>query len=162
MKNIILLLVFVTGILPSFAQLKTTSVCPGFDADILDGNVNKIYPRAPIDQVKVKFPCFSEVVETEDNGKCAGVFYPDKGIYFYTERDYIEITEKYKGKLSIPLMGMQRAKLFGLLGHPKIKDIRWDAFQMQYGTLILYYSKSGSVNKIQMSSRSTETLKLCD
>lgn len=74
MKNIIWLLVFVTGTLPSFAQLKTTPVCPGFDADILDGNVNKIYPRAPIDQVKVKFPCFSEVVESEDTGKCAGVF----------------------------------------------------------------------------------------
>ena len=95
--------------------------------------------------------------------KCGGgVFYKDRDIYFYTGRDYIEIGPKFKGKLSIPLMGASRNSLFKWLGHPKIKDVSWDAFSTQYGILILYYTKANKVNKIQFSTQSTETIKLCE
>lgn len=144
------------------AQLKATTVCPAFTIDILDGKVNELYPSSTTGEIKSKLPCFSSTEEETAGAKCGGgVFYKDKDIFFYTGRDYVEIGEKFKGKLSIPLMGASRNNLFKWLGHPKIKDLNWDAFQMAYGTLVLYY-KGGKVSKLQFSTKSSETLSLCE
>ncbi len=146
-----------------FAQLKTTTVCPVFVVNILDGRVNELDPNSTVGEIKSKLPCFSGTEEETTSSKCGGgVFYKDRDIDFYTGRDYVEIREKFKGKLSIPLMGASRNSLFKWLGHPKIKDVNWDAFQMSYGTLVLYYSKAGKINKLQFSTKSTETLRLCE
>jgi hypothetical protein len=59
-------------------------------------------------------------------------------------------------------MGASRTSLFKWLGNPKIKDVNWDAYTTQYGILILYYTKAGKVNKIQFSTKSTETINLCE
>jgi hypothetical protein len=161
MKNIFLGLLSLIA-LSSAAQLKTTTVCPTFTVDILDGKVNGLYCVSTIGEIKSKLPCFTGSEEENNSSACGGgVFYKDKDIYFYTGRDYVEIREKFKGKLSIPLMGANRNNLFKWLGHPKIKDVNWDAFQMAYGTLILYY-KAGKVNKLQFSTKTTETLSLCE
>ncbi len=145
------------------AQLKTTTICPAFYIDILDGKVNELYPNSTNGEIKGKFPCFTSTEEESSPSKCGGnVLYKDKDIYFYTGRDYVEIREKFKGKLSIPLMGAARNGLFKWLGLPKIKDAGWDAFQTAYGTLILYFNKAGRVNKIQFSTKSTESLNLCE
>lgn len=145
------------------AQLKTTTVCPAFLVNILDGRVNELDPNSTIGEIKSKLPCFSGAEEETTSAKCGGgVFYKDKDIDFFTGRDYIEIREKFKGKLSIPLMGASRNGLFKWLGHPKIKDVNWDAFQMSYGTLILYYNKAGKINKLQFSTKSTDNIRLCE
>jgi len=146
------------------AQLKTTPKCPEFDIDILDGIVNQnILPTSTVGQIKLNLPCFSSFEEEGTSAKCgAGVFYKDKDIYFYTTRDYIEIGPAFKGKLSVPLMGISRNDLFKLLGSPKIKDVNWDAFQTSYGILILYYDKASKVNKIQFSTQSANSIKLCE
>lgn len=159
----ILLLFFIT-IMSAFtgkAQLKTTPVCPPFSVDILDGNVNKIYAKSTWGEITNQFPCYTQLIEKDSASVCAGVFYPDKGIYFYTDRDYIEIHDNFKGKMVPHLLGANRISLFATLGYPKIKDVTWDAFQTEYGTLILYYDKAGKINKIQISSKTTDTIKLC-
>ncbi|HUR67203.1 MAG TPA: hypothetical protein VMZ03_12710 [Chitinophagaceae bacterium] len=140
------------------AQLKTTKLCPPVVVDILDGKVNQLYSSSTAGEIKSQLPCFTSA---EDNG-CGGIFYKDNDIYFYTERDYVEIREKFKGKLSLPLLGASRSGLFKLLGHPKLKDVNWDAFQMAYGTLVLYYNKAGKVNKLQFSVKSSEAMNLCE
>lgn len=146
------------------AQLKTTPKCPEFDIDILDGIVNQnILPTSTVGQIKLNLPCFTSFEEEGTSAKCgAGVFYKDKDIYFYTTRDYVEIGPAFKGKLSVPLMGISRNNLFKLLGSPKIKDVNWDAFQTSYGILILYYDKASKVNKIQFSTQSANSIKLCE
>ena len=144
------------------AQLKATAVCPPFKVDVMDGNVNELYPKSAIEEIKKIFPCSSEIVEQSNGSKCAGVFFKDKDIYFYSDRNYIEIGEHFKGKLTPALMGVSRNSLFKLLGQPKLKDTNWEAFQMGYGTLVLYYNKAGKINKLQISSKSTEALKLCE
>ena len=145
------------------AQLKTTTLCPAFVVNILDGRVNELDPNSTIGEIKGKLPCFSTAEEETAAAKCGGgVFYKDRDIDFFTGRDYVEIREKFKGKLSIPLMGASRNSLFKWLGHPKIKDVSWDAFQMSYGTLILYYNKAGKINKLQFSTKSTDALRLCE
>lgn len=163
MKKIFFLFtsIIITGAV--FAQLKTTTVCPVFLVNILDGRVNELDPNSTIGEIKSKLPCFSGTEEETTSSKCGGgVFYKDRDIDFYTGRDYVEIREKFKGKLSIPLMGASRNSLFKWLGHPKIKDVNWDAFQMSYGILVLYYNKAGKINKLQFSTKSTETLRLCE
>lgn len=152
--------IFFTGNL--FAQLKTTPVCPPFTVDILNGSVNNLTPKSNWEEVKNIFPCFSKLMKSDSASLCGGVFYYDKGINFFTTRNYIEILENFKGKMSPQLLGISRGNLFAILGHPKIKDIDWDAFQTEYGTLILYYNKTGKINKIQMSSKTSDVIKLCN
>ena len=163
MKHLLILVLLVAMAAGSSAQLKKTAVCNNFVVDILDGKVNGVEPDFTQGQVKQNLPCFTSAEEENASSKCGGgVFYKDRDIYFYTGRDYVEIREKFKGKLSIPLMGASRTGLFKWLGHPKIKDVKWDAFQTAYGTLVLYYNKSNKINRILFSKRSTELLSLCE
>lgn len=146
----------------TLGQLKTTPVCPPFVVDILEGSVNDVYPYSTIGEIEKKFPCFSGTTPETNGSTCGGVFYKDKDIYFYTERDFIEVGEHFKGKLSLPIMGASRGDLFKLLGNPTIKDINWDAFQTKYGILILYYNAAGKIYKLQVTNKNPETLKLCE
>ena len=162
MKNLLFFFLYCTISGNASSQLKTTPVCGTFTVDILDGKVNGVQPDFTQGQIKQSFPCFTTEEAENSSSSCGGgIFYKDEDIYFYTGRDYIEIREKFKGKLSIPLMGANRNSLFKWLGHPKIKDVNWDAFQTAYGTLILYYTKAGKINKIQFSTKSTEAINLC-
>ncbi len=147
----------------SWSQLKSTTSCPPFVVDILDGKVNEIRSTATVGQIKEKFPCFTKAEVESNIAKCGGgVFYKDKDIYFYTARDYVEIGPAFKGKLTLPLMGASRSSLFKWLGNPKIKDKNWDAFTTAYGVLILNYTSAGKVNKIRFSTMTTETIQLCE
>lgn len=143
------------------AQLKTTPVCPPVTVDLLEGNVNGIEPDFSAASIKKVLPCSSS--EDDETAACgARVNYAGKDLYFFTGRGYIEIREKFKGTLSLPMMGAARSSLFKWLGYPKIKDISWDAFTTKYGILILHYNKSGKVNLIQFSKKNAESLTLCE
>ncbi len=161
MKRFFLLLAM-TAPLFCPAQLKSSLVCSVY-VDVLAGTVNGAEPDYLPAQVKKILPCFTSEEPESGGSACGGVIhYKDNDLYFYTSKDYVEIKQNFKGKLSIPLMNMPRATTFASLGNPKVKDVNWDAFQTQYGTLILYYDNGGRVNKIQFSSRSTEILSICD
>lgn len=162
MKTALLLLCIFT-ISIAQAQLKTSSQnqCSAFVIDILDGKLNGIEADFTPGEIKKGLPCFTSE-EREDSSKCGGIIsYKDKDVYFYTGRNYVEIREKFKGKLSVPLMSAVRGSLFKWLGNAAMKDTTWDAFQTSYGLLILYYNKANKVNKIQFSTESTSTIDLC-
>jgi hypothetical protein len=161
MKNLLFPLLFIAAVIPVSAQLKTTTLCPAFEVDLLEGKVNGIAPDYETSEIKKTFPCFT--AEDASATSCGGLLtYKDKDIYFYTGRGYIEIREKFKGKLSLPMIGAARNSLFKWLGHPKIKDINWDAFQTKYGILILHYNKANKVNLIQFTKKNTDSIKLCE
>ena len=164
MKTIIVSLFSVVLCTIVSAQLKTTTKCPEFDIDILDGVVNKTIPiTSTVGQIKLNLPCFTSFEEEGTSVKCgAGVFYKDKDVYFYTTRDYVEIGPAFKGNLSIPLMGASRDGLFKWLGSPKMKEPNWDAFQTSYGILIVYYNNAAKVDKIQFSTHSANSIQLCE
>lgn len=145
----------------SFAQLKKQADCPTFVVDVLDGHVNRYNTKSNIAEITKAFPCYTELVEATGTN-CATVSYKDKGIYFFPERNYIEIRDNFKGKLSVPVMGANRKSLFSTLGNPTVKDTNWEAFKTNYGILVLYYNKAGKVNKLQMSNKTAETIKLCE
>jgi hypothetical protein len=149
--------------LVSNAQLKAKVRCDDFTVDILNGKVNDIKADFTLETIKAKFPCYTTAEREDTSSKCGGgVFYKDRDLLFYTGRDYIQIGDKFKGKLSLPIMGASRNSFFKTLGNPKIKDDTWDAFQMQYGTMVLHYNKANKVIKIQISTLSTDVLNLCE
>ena len=159
-----LLFIFSMSILSgAMAQLTVKSKCADFVVDILDGKVNGLKATATNFEIKAKLPCATSSEEEGGTAKCgSNVFYKDRDIYFYTQRDYVEIGPKFKGKMTVPLLGTKRGTLFKVLGNPKMKDDKWEAYQMQYGTLVLHYDAAGKVNLIQFSTHSTETLSLCE
>lgn len=167
MKKLLFLALSMSFLSVAMGQLKAKTKCPDFYVDILNGTVNEMKPNYGFAEIKAKLPCFTSA---EEEGvaisKCGGgVFYKDKDIYFYTKRDYVEIGPKFIGKLSIPLIGSKRGSQFKSLGNPKIKDDLWDAFEMQYGTLILHYDVAGAAGKVKMiqfSTEGTESIQLCE
>jgi len=164
MKKILFILVVMVAIaFQANAQLKVKVTCPPFEVDILDGKVNGLKPNARFIEIKEKFPCATTIDEEGSAAKCgAAIYFKDKDLSFFTDRDYIEIGEKFKGKLSIPLIGAARSGMFKLFGNVKMKDTDWDAYVTQYGLLILYYNKASKVNRIIMSTMSVENIKLCE
>ena len=163
MKQFLLHALLAFTVFSAKAQLVAKANCDAFTVDILDGKVNGLKPNARFDEIKGKFPCFSATEPEGSTAKCgAGVFYKDRDVYFYTDRDYIEIKEKFQGKFTTPILGLARNSLFKILGNPKLKDDTWDAYQMAYGTLVLHYNKAGKVNMLQFSTRGTELLSLCE
>jgi hypothetical protein len=163
MKKICLFFVFACMCIPAVAQLTAKANCPVFEVDILDGKVNGFKASATNAEIKTKFPCFTSAAEPQDSAKCGThVFYKDRDLYFYTDRDYIEIGPQFKGKLSVPLIGATRSSLFKTLGNPKIKDTNWEAYTTNYGILVLHFDAAGKVNKIQMSTQNANTLQLCN
>jgi len=162
MKKLLCLLLMVVSASFSMAQLVTKTKCPDFVVDILDGKVTGIKSNAQDYDIKKALPCFTASEPDNSTTKCGGgVFYKDKDISFYTDRDYIQIGPKFKGKMTLPLIGAKRNSFFNKLGNPKLSDDTWDAWVMSYGTLVLHYDKAGKVNLIEMSTKSTETLSLC-
>ena len=146
----------------SYSQLKAKPECETFTVDILNGTVNGVKPDFNKEQIKEKLPCFTGE-EQEPNAKCGNVIlYKDRDLTFFVKRQYVEIGPQFKGKLSIPLMNAGRSDLFKWLGNPKIKDSKWDAYVMNYGTLVLHYNASGKVNLIHFSTKSTDELNLCE
>ena len=163
MKNTFLsFAILIIASLSANAQLRPTLRCPNFEVDVLAGTVNDLLPKSAVSEIQATLPCFTATIIKDSATTCAGVFYKDRDINFYTDRRYIEIGEKFKGKITPALMGASRTSLFRVLGHPKLKDTNWDAFQMGYGTLVLYYNKAGKINKIQQTKKTTDDLKLCN
>jgi hypothetical protein len=164
MKTLLLVLICLLTVTITQAQLKSSSQtqCSSFVIDILDGKLNGVEADFTPGEIKKLLPCYTSE-EREDSSKCGGLIsFKDKDVYFYTGRNYVEIREKFKGKLSIPLMGAARGSLFKYLGHPAMKDTNWDAYQTAYGVLIVYYNKANKINKIQYSTETTSTINLCE
>jgi hypothetical protein len=165
-KSLTVLALSLSFLSTAVAQLKPKTKCPDFYVDILNGTVNDLKPNNTPDEIKTKFPCFTSAVDEAPDAKCGGgIYFKDKDISFFTKRDYVEIGSKFVGKLSIPLLGTKRNSLFKTLGNPKMKDDLWDAYEMQYGTLVLHYDIAGAAGKVkyfQFSTLGTDQLNLCE
>lgn len=168
MKRFLSIVCLLAGIVPAgMAQLKAKAHCPDqFIVDVLNGTVNNIKPDRTQNEIKQQFPCFTSAEDEGNTSKCGGgVFFKDKDLYFYTQRDYIEVGPKFTGKTTIKLLGARRGSLFSQLGNPKIKDDLWEAYEMQYGTLVLHYDVAGPNGKVkyfQFSTLNTDQLNLCE
>ncbi len=163
MKRYLAVIVLMAGFFQAKAQLKTKADCGTMYVEIYKGWINEVMPNADPERIKSKIPCFTSFEPEGNESKCGGgIYYADKGLTVYIQREYFLLDEKFKGKMSMPLMGAKQAALFTLLGNPKIKDANWEAYQMSYGTLIIYYNAKKLVNKIIMSTKTTDEIQLCE
>jgi hypothetical protein len=166
MKQLFSLMLFMGFVSVGLGQLKAKVKCPDFYVDVLNGTVNELKPTNTQLEIKEKFPCFTSAEEESNEAKCGGgIFFKDKDVYFYTKRKYVEIGPKFMGKTSIPILGVKRGNFFKSLGNPKIKDDLWDAFETQYGTLVLHYDVAGAAGKVkyfQFSTLGSDGLSLCE
>lgn len=144
------------------AQLTVSDKCGSILVDILDGKINGMRPNRAHEELAEKLPCFTSQVTAKDSSACgAALYFKDKDFTIYTDRDYVDIGPAFKGKMTLPLMGAKKGSLFNHLGNPKLKDGNWEAYQTNYGLLIVYYSNTSTVNRIQFSTRTAETISLC-
>lgn len=144
------------------AQLKANTECNAITVDVYKGWINQAGPNIDPEQIKAKLPCFTRFEKEGNESKCGGgIYYDDKDFKYIIQREYIVIGEKFKGKFNIPLLSARRDDLFKWFGNPKLKDAKWEAYQMQYGTLIVYFNDKKLVNKIVMSTKSTDDIDLC-
>lgn len=163
MKYFLAAVIIITGLSQAKAQLTTKVDCGTMVVDVYKGWINEVMPNADPERIKSKIPCFTSFEPESNEAKCGGaIYYADKGLTVYIQRDYFLLNEKFKGKMSIPLMGARQEALFSLLGNPKLKDANWEAYQMAYGTLILYYNTKRIVNKVIISTKTTDIIQLCD
>lgn len=166
MKHLFSVAFFMCLLSVGMGQLKAKVKCPDLYVDILNGTVNDIKPNQTQIEIKEKFPCFTSAEDESESAKCGGgIFFKDKDLYFYTRRKYVEIGPKFIGKTSFPLLGTKRGTLFSKLGNPKVKDDLWDAYETQYGCLVLHYDVAGAAGKVkffQFSTLGTDGLNLCE
>lgn len=163
MKHFLLLLSFSIAGFAVKAQLKTKPDCGLITVDIHKGWINEAKPNADPEQIKAKLPCFTSFEKEGNESGCGGgVYYDDKGICFYIQRDYVVITEAFKGKFTVPVMGAKSDDLFVKFGNPKVKDANWEAYQMAFGIMIVYYNTKGTINKIILSTKGVDEIDLCN
>ena len=97
MKNTFLsFAILIIASLSANAQLRPTLRCPNFEVDVLAGTVNDLLPKSAVSEIQATLPCFTATIIKDSATTCAGVFYKDRDINFYTDRRYIEIGEKFK------------------------------------------------------------------
>lgn len=163
MKHFLVLLSFVVAGTMATAQLKTKPDCGLITVDVHKGWINEVKPNDDPEQIKAKLPCFTSFEKEGNESGCGGgVYYDDKGICFYIQRDYVVITEAFKGKFTVPLFGAKSDDLFVKFGNPKVKDANWEAYQMAFGIMIVYYNMKGTINKVILSTKGVDAIDLCN
>jgi hypothetical protein len=163
MKHFLAVLLFVVAGTMVTAQLKTKPDCGLITVDVHKGWINEVKPNDDPEQIKAKLPCFTSFEKEGNESGCGGgVYYDDKGICFYIQRDYVVITEAFKGKFTVPLFGAKSDDLFVKFGNPKVKDANWEAYQMAFGIMIVYYNMKGTINKVILSTKGVDAIDLCN
>nr|WP_294906054.1 hypothetical protein [uncultured Lacibacter sp.] len=162
MKQSFVILLLLMGSYSLKAQLTVKPDCGILLVDVHKGWINETKPNADPEQIKARLPCFTSAEKEGNTATCGGgVFLDNKGVRYYTLRDYIVITDKFKGKFTVPVLGVKKAAMFPRFGNPKLKDANWEAYTMAYGIMIVYYNTASVVNKVIISTKTTDDISLC-
>jgi hypothetical protein len=141
--------------------------CDKLVADVKKGTLNGLKPTATQEQVKEKLPCFTGDTKDGSDFNCGGgVFYLDHDFFYYTGNDYIEFRKNFKGKLSIPLLGLSKAAAVKKAGMGKAVrtekegDTEYVFLKTTYGCLMLKI-EDGKVVKVAMYAKPAKDAELC-
>ena len=129
--------------------------CDDLAVDIANGTVGGLSPEATPDEIKARFPCFTGTT-SEGGGfnEGGGVFFKNHDMYFYTQRDYIEIRQDFTGVVPDNLLSKGTKQVRNLLGPPisseqssgiengAIVEQVTSTFQTPYGRLVVVSTPS--------------------
>lgn len=123
--------------------------CNNMYVDLENGTLNGLNGSESMDEVKTMFPCFTgESEENEDGINCGGgIFFLDHDLFFYTQKDYINLRKNFLGETSSAILGVTATDAMNLFGEPNVTSTYVDdwldetSIYMQYekkwGTLVL-------------------------
>jgi hypothetical protein len=141
--------------------------CDKLVADLKKGTLNGVKPTVSQDAVKEKFPCFTGDTEDGSDFNCGGgVFFLDHDFFCYTGNDYIEFRKNFKGKLSVPVLGLSQANAVKKLAlgkavrQEKNGDNRYVFLKTSYGCLVLTLLED-KVIKVGMYAKPAKAVELC-
>lgn len=129
------------------AQDATANSCDQLYLDFEKGTLNGVSGAATMEEVKQFFPCFTG--ETEENmggSNCGGgVFYLNHDFFIYTGRDYINVRNKFKGKLTTPILGKASSEALSAMGEPDSSFVYTDEFFGEETTYLQYAKDWGTL-----------------
>jgi hypothetical protein len=142
--------------------------CDELVANLAKGTLNGLKPGAAMEAVKEKLPCFTGDSEEGGAFNCGGgVFYLNHDFFYYTGNDYIELRSKFKGKVSVQVLGLTKAaaikkmKVFGrVVRTQKNGNQSFLFFKTSYGCICLTL-EDGSVKKLGMYNKPAAKVELC-
>lgn len=162
MKRILCLLLVL-----AFVQRGMAQTCDNLVADLKKGTLNGLKPKASQADVKKHFPCFTGDSEEGGDFNCGGgVFFLNHDFFCYTGNDYIEIRKKFKGKLSVPVLGLSQAAAVQQLGLGKVvrqeehSGKTYVFLKTRYGCLVLTL-EDDVVLKVGMYAKPAKSVELC-
>jgi hypothetical protein len=148
--------------------------CPPIIVDITTGTVTTLKPAASFTQVKSRLPCFTGETKEGSVLNCGGgVFFGDRDLYFYTERDFIEIRKNFKGVfrkdgLELDIIGMEVKTFNILIGDEPSRTLSEDdtdnytgVWATSYGSLRVTFVQ-GVVSQVAIHSQSPDKIRVCD
>ncbi len=150
--RILFLLVMGMFLFPSVAH---AGKCPKLIFDLEAGTMNGLKPTASQDEIVAAIPCVSSI--TEEGSKFnqgGGVFYTAKKFYVYTAEDYMQIRERYWGKVTPDLEEASRDRVLSHYGMPNETAAKGTRiyYTKPYGCLQFMFGKDGIVSRISIHS----------
>ena len=141
--------------------------CDSLYFDLDTGMINAVSPMLSQMDIKEWFTCYTSWTPDGSSKDCGGaVFYNNHGFNYYTFQNYVEVTTKFKGKLSQPLLGISKAQLRTLYQDPKLTAFQkeeyadFDFFQVSYGCLGVKY-ENDTVKKVSAHFTPCENVLIC-
>jgi hypothetical protein len=141
--------------------------CDKLIADLKKGTLNGLKPTATQAMVTKKLPCSTGSTEDGSEFNCGGgLFFLKHDFFFYSGRDYIEFRAKFKGKLSIPVLGKLKDDAVKLLKMGKAVRTEQDEedtylfFKTRYGCVVLKITDD-KVKAVAMHAKPAADVELC-
>jgi len=110
--------------------------CNNLTFDLDTGMLNNVPPTVSQEEVKSVFPCSTgSSPDGESYNYGGGVFFGNHSFFFYTGKDFIEVRDKFRGVVSIPLLGTDQSTIQQELGQPQRELENIWLFGRSYGCL---------------------------
>ncbi|MCX7743416.1 MAG: hypothetical protein N2167_02510 [Flavobacteriales bacterium] len=139
--------------------------CANLELDLQNGTLNGEKPTLSLDEVKQRFPCYTDETEEGSNFNCGGgVFYLKHDFFFYTHRDYLEVRKKFPGKVIPDILNKDVETAMKELGKPDLvkKEGELLLYKMPYGTLRLKVSASNTIIVLGIHAQKINKINLCE
>jgi len=130
--------------------------CNNLVLDLNQGTLNGLAPTVSQAQVKQYLPCATG--DTEDGevyNYGGGVFFLNHDFFMYTGKDFIEVRQDFKGKVTDNMMEKSKADILARYGQAAIDNGYKLFFNRQYGCLRFTFNGT-SVKEIGVYSASCE------
>ncbi|MEX0967996.1 MAG: hypothetical protein WD077_12210 [Bacteroidia bacterium] len=138
--------------------------CDSIFLDTEQGTLNGLTPDMPQEIIKEQLPCFTGDTPDSSDFNCGGgVFFRDRGFFFYTFLKFIEIRKGFGGRSTHDLLlGKTPGDVRELYGRPsEFSPPDFYLYPMGYGCLRINFL-SNTVTKVAVHYVPCEEVETCE